>query len=208
MEQEEIAIFPCQVTYKSRHYIALIRQLEENKKYQEYDFAYIRFINLANTSETLEVLVNDFGFHSEIKGNEKCLTSQLIAFFDIESKPGKYGTGFQTLYSSLSSQFPTHYTPIQPRFNTYVLDEIGRHSPDNAANKIYCNHVRRLGKKRNGEQMHRSSYNSQKANIQCHEVYQQLKKDRTLSFCFYEDESMQKNDAEILNQFAKNKGIN
>lgn len=208
MEQEEIAIFPCEVTYKRRHYIALIGQLEENKKYQEYDFAYIKFINLANTSETLEVLVNDFGFHSEVKGNEKYLTRQLITFFNIDSKSGKYGTGFQTLYLSLSSQFPTHYTPVHPRFNAYVLDEIGRQSSDNPANKIYCNHVKRLGKKKNGEQMHRSSYNSQKANILRHELYQHLKEDRTVSFYFYEDKNMEKTDAEILKQFAKNKGIN
>lgn len=201
MEKEEVVIYPCYVSYKSTKYIVLIERILDDTN--NSDIAKLIFMDADNLSDKLAVMVNDYSFSS-------ATTKEIRIFFNIPYEDGKLGTLFQNLYMSLSSQFPNHYFPNyknQKSLRQIVLDEIGSNSPANA-DKKYCHHIKRLGVTANGNHMRRSAYNSQKTQLLRPSLFNYFCKDKSLSFCFYDDPNMERNDTQIINYFSSNKGIN
>ena len=183
MEKEEVVIYPCYVSYKSTKYIVLIERILDDTN--NSDIAKLIFMDADNLSDKLAVMVNDYSFSS-------ATTKEIRIFFNIPYEDGKLGTLFQNLYMSLSSQFPNHYFPNyknQKSLRQIVLDEIGSNSPANA-DKKYCHH------------------NSQKTQLLRPSLFNYFCKDKSLSFCFYDDPNMERNDTQIINYFSSNKGIN
>src|SRR5699024_6770333 len=78
-------------------------------------------------------------------------------------------------------------------------------SDNDDPNKIYCFAVKRNPLKENGEYGERTPYNDNKARILKRTLYEKLKKEKHLSFCFSSDPNAKKTDNEILINWTKNK---
>lgn len=65
-------------------------------------------------------------------------------------------------------------------------------------NKKYCYKVKRNPTKKNGEPGQRSSYNDNITRLRRPDLYEKLKTDKNLSFCYSPNQSDGKSDKEII----------
>lgn len=71
--------------------------------------------------------------------------------------------------------------------------------------KIYCHNIRRNPSKNNGLPGKRSQYNDNKTRLLRPNLYEMLKNDESISFCYYEDQNMHRSDNEIIKNWTNNK---
>lgn len=72
--------------------------------------------------------------------------------------------------------------------------------------KIYCSHVRRNPRRRDGQQSFRSAFNSQKTEILRPELFAELGSDVSISFCYSKHAEQERSDLEILRLLSVNQG--
>ena len=70
-------------------------------------------------------------------------------------------------------------------------------------NRTFRNYMFRNGKE-NGVQKHRTEYNGQLASFRFPQLYLRFKADKTISFAFTADPSLEKNEADVLAKFELN----
>ena len=78
-----------------------------------------------------------------------------------------------------------------------MLSSLSKSDSENP-NKLYCYKVKRnpLGEKR-------SPFNEDKTKILRPDLFEYFKNDKSISFCYKEEESLEKTTAEIIRNFAK-----
>ena len=70
------------------------------------------------------------------------------------------------------------------------------------ANKIYCYKVIRNPKREDGTNGRRSSFNDNKTRLLIPRLYEKLKDDPSISFCYSDDPTMEKSDEEIISNLS------
>ena len=85
------------------------------------------------------------------------------------------------------------------------LNTLLRRCEGNDPDAIYCCGVIRNGTTSTGSQRHRRIENSNKAALACPLLYERLREDTTLSFCFSADLSKANSEEEILAEYIKRK---
>lgn len=175
--------------YKNKEYIALVILYQQNEVRNKYGLLKIDFL-----------CANDINNHLLVEANARGLLGdarKIREFFDIEYGDD-IGDRLNAFYRHLGVFVPTqvsmNLTEVQKRAMVVSL------SNDDAenANKIFCYKVRRNPKREDGTHGQRSSFNDNKTRLLRPNLYEKLKADQTLSFCYSDDPTLEKSDEEIL----------
>ena len=176
--------------YKKIEYIVLVnRFVGEEKRVDQYALVKLHFMKANNLLDDLQVEANV----------KKLIVAPqtLREYFGIEYKEN-LGDILQQFTERLGKVIPTNMPAIisEPEKNAMVHSLSRSDSED--PNKIYCNKVRRNP---NGEQ--RSEFNSDKTKLLRPTLFGNFCNDKSISFCYYANKSMENDDATILRNFSK-----
>lgn len=176
--------------YKKIEYIVLVKRfVGEEKRVDQYALVKLHFMKANNLLDDLQVEANV----------KKLIVAPqtLREYFGIEYKEN-LGDILQQFTERLGKVIPTNMPAIisEPEKNAMVHSLSRSDSED--PNKIYCNKVRRNP---NGEQ--RSEFNSDKTKLLRPTLFRNFCNDKSISFCYYANKSMENDDATILRNFSK-----
>lgn len=176
--------------YKKIEYIVLVKRfVGEEKRVDQYALVKLHFMKANNLLDDLQVEANV----------KKLIVAPqtLREYFGIEYKEN-LGDILKQFTERLGKVIPTNMPAIisEPEKNAMVHSLSRSDSED--PNKIYCNKVRRNP---NGEQ--RSEFNSDKTKLLRPTLFRNFCNDKSISFCYYANKSMENDDATILRNFSK-----
>ena len=181
--------------YENSEYIALVILYQPNETKQELGLLKIDFLRANDISQHLLTEANAGGLLGEAK--------KIREFFGIEYGEN-IGDRLRTFYRHLGA-----FVPKQVPMNINDAQRIAMvtslsHDDAEDANKIYCYKVRRNPKRENGTNGQRSPFNDNKTRLLRPRLYEKLKDDQTLSFCYSEDPKKEKSDEEIIRNWSNN----
>lgn len=195
MEKKGWVIDSFLFKYKKQPFVVLVKLYGENEKREKYALVKIEFLKQGNLNDSLEVAANSNGFLVSAK--------TLREYFNIE---------FSKNLGDILKQFNHHFSsfiPIEVKETKSPIEEkamVGSlsNSDKDDPNKVYCFAVKRNALKENGEHGKRTPYNDNKAKILRRTLYEKLKTEKYLSFCFSPNRIAEKSDDEILINWTKN----
>lgn len=192
MKKREWTICSFLFCYKRKKYVVLVKRFVGNeKRISEYALVKLHFLKVENLSDELEVEANVKGLIIE--------TKILRKYFGIEYKLNS-GNILQQFAENLGKTIPIKMplpnviSGIEKKAMVRSLSKSDSEDP----NKVYCNKVRR-----NPIGSYRSEFNSDKTKLLRPSLYNKLCNEKTISFCYYADKIMEKDDATILCNFSK-----
>ena len=179
--------------YENRGYIALVILYQPNEPKHEYGLLKIDFLREENMDQHLLVEANVKG----LLGNAR----EIREFFGIEYGDD-IGDRLKAFYKHLGGfvpvEIPANITEIQREAMVVSLS----HYDKEDANRIYCYKVRRNPKREDGTNGQRSSFNDNKTRLLRPRLYEKLKDDPSISFCYSDDPTMEKSDEEIISNLS------
>lgn len=186
-----VACFPF--TFKSREYFVLPRRYIEQQSPPKGMLLELTFADRDNLARTLSAPANSYRID---------ITAQEIReYFGIEWAPN-LSELLMEFYAYLGTVIPTalpeSLTDEERAAVLPLLSGGDSRDPD----RLYCFALRRNGNKSNGEPIARSEFNAQKAELLRPSLFERLKDDPFVSFCFSLEASDERSDAEILRSFA------
>jgi hypothetical protein len=178
--------------YKGKDYIVLMKRFVGDER-RINDFALVKLHFLLKTDMKYELIVeaNTSGLLIE--------TKELRKYFEIEYSDnlGDILKQFSALLgSSIPCEVPQRNTEEEKQAMVYSLSLSDSEDPS----KIYC-----MGVRRNPEGKTRSDFNSDKTKLIRKDLYNKLKADRNISFCYSSEYAKEKDDATILLSLNQNK---
>ena len=192
MEKNNWIISSFCFNYNNVSYIALVILYLPGEGHDKYALLQIDFIK-EDGDEHLLVPANAKGLIGDAK--------TIRCFFNIDYGD-RLGELLKTFYGYLGkhipSSVPVKVSAAEKKAMIKYLSESDSENP----NKIYCYMVKRNPKKADGTSMTRSPFNDNKTKLLRPDLYHKLSKDKTISFCYSEDESKEKTDAEILSNLT------
>lgn len=176
--------------YKRIEYIVLVKRfVGTEKRVSQYALVKLHFMKKDN-------LLDDFPVEANING--------LIAdprtlreYFGIEytENLGDILQQFtEILGRVIPTNMPNNISEIEKNAMVHSLSRSDSEDP----NKIYCNKVRR-----NPDGRQRSEFNSDKTKLLRPSLFRNFCNDKSISFCYYADKSMENDDATIMHNFSK-----
>lgn len=181
--------------YENRGYIALVILYQPNEPKNKYGLLKIDFL-----------LENDMDQHLLVEANSSGLLGDarmIREFFEIEYSDN-LGDRLKSFYKHLGKFVPTEVPSIITATQKTAIVVALSHYDAEESTKVYCYKVKRNPKREDGTNEQRSSFNDNKTRILRPRLYNKLKDDRTLSFCYSEDIAKNKTDEEIISNWAKN----
>lgn len=174
-------------SYKKVNYIGLIKRFLSKDNMKPYEFS-LEFMKYLNIDDSIKCIIT----YRSLKIDK---IDEFKSFFQIDSnKDGNFRWLFE---SALARAIPTKVNNNISSLHRDAAVRVLSISDSEDPNKIYCNHVKR----HEGE---RSPYNSEKTRLLRPRLYEKLKDDKRISFCYYSTPDKEKDDAEILLNFSKN----
>ena len=192
MEKNNWVISSFCFKYNNVSYIALVILYLPGEKHDKYALLQIDFIK------------EDGGEHLLIPANANGLIGDaktIRCFFNIDYGD-KLGDLLKSFYNHLGKQIPSSVPVKVSAAEKRVMIKYLSESDSENPNKIYCYMVKRNPKKADGTSMTRSTFNDNKTKLLRPDLYNKLSKDKTISFCYSDDESKDKTDAEILSHLS------
>lgn len=195
MEQKGWCIDSFLFHYKQQDFVVLVRLYDVNETKPDYALLKLEFLRQGDIDDTLLVAANSAKLLVEPK--------VLRLYFNIQ-----YGDNI----GDIINQFYKYFAEFIPREVTNNKNDVQKmimvqslsNSDDENPEKIYCFKVKRNPKKQNGKLGQRSPYNDNKTRLLRPELYDRLRSDTNISFC-YSMNSLDKNsDETILTNWAKN----
>lgn len=195
MRQSEWTIDAFDFRYKGEDFIVILQLYGDKKRPSRHALAALEFFREGDLKESVRAYLDFyevFFFSSE----------EFCRFFDVV--PGRanrdlfldFSEAFAECIPAKRNKFPT------PQQRARMLRRCEGNNPD----AIYCYGIFRNGVTPSGEQKYRRTENSNKAALACPQLYLKLREDRTLSFCFTDDPTRRRTEAEILQEYIKRKG--
>lgn len=182
--------------YNQQNYIVLIKLYTENEEKPDYALLKVEFLKQENHDDSLLVPANSVKLFVDAK--------TLREYFNIQYSEN-IGDILQQFNKHFASFIPTkvidNKTKDQKRAMTRSLSTSDAEDPD----KIYCYKVRRNPNKPDGSLCRRSKFNDNKTKILRPTLYQRLKDETNLSFCFSKNQSERNSDETIIYNWTKNK---
>lgn len=176
--------------YKGIEYIVLVKRFvgAEIRKSQ-YALVKLHFMRSDNLENELQVEANSSGLIVDVR--------TLRLYFGIE---------FTYNMGDILSQFTEQLGKVIPLTIPDVVLDIERTAMVNSLsrsdredpNKIYCNKV-----KRNPNNGKRSEFNADKTKLLRKSLFEYFENEPNVSFCYYDNPSMENDDATILRNFSK-----
>jgi hypothetical protein len=184
--------------YKKQEYIVLVKVYSEReKKDSKYAIVKLEFIKKRGRNENFCTYADLYKIHiSDMKSFRK--------FFGIEYKEN-LGDVIQQFTQQFSTFIPNQLIVDKEIDLKSSITEYLNKTDMDSSKGIYCIGVKRNGTKKDGTSGQRSPENNQKAAIFRPELFEKLKDDTTISFCFSEDPSRQKTDEDILLRWKEKK---
>jgi len=181
--------------YKQIDYFVIVRLYEKPEmKPTKYALCEVEFLVKVNLDDALAVPANSKELFVDAK--------TLREYFKIEYAPN-LGDILKQFYVHLGSFIPVEVrdkTPEQKHVMVRSLSKSDSEDPE----KIYCFKVKRDPKRKDGSPGQRSPYNDNKTRILRPALYQKLKDDHNLSFCFSINPDDEKDDSTILGNLKNN----
>lgn len=176
--------------YKEIEYIVLVKRfVGTEKRIDSYALVKLHFMKANNLLDELQVEANTQRLIIKPK--------TLREYFGIEYTEN-LGDILHQFTENLGKVIPTNMPAnfSEPEKKAMVRSLSLSDSED--PNKIYCNKVRRNP---DGEQ--RSEFNSDKTKLLRPSLFRKFCNDKSISFCYYADKSMENDDATIMRNFSK-----
>ncbi|WP_394217539.1 DUF6037 family protein [Halobacillus trueperi] len=197
MEEKGWRIDSFTFRYKQRDYIVLVKLFEANEEKPKYALLKMEFLEKGNFKNNLLVHANSIKLLFDVK--------TLREYFGIEYSDNM-GSIFDQFHQLLSKYIPTEVSKNKsPEEKTAMVYSLSRSDSENP-NKLYCYKVKRNPKRKNDSLGERSPYNDNKTRILRPELYEKLKNEKNISFCYSENSEDDKTDEEIVYNWAKNNG--
>lgn len=176
--------------YKKIEYIVLVKRfVGSEKRIDKYALVKLHFMKTNNLADDLQVEANSRRLIVE--------TQKLREYFGIEYKEN-LGDVLKQFMEHLGRVIPTHMTEhISEPEKCAMVRSLSRSDAEDP-NKIYCNKVRR-----NSDGGQRSEFNSDKTKLLRPSLFEHFRNDNSISFCYYADQSMEKDDVTILRNFSR-----
>lgn len=182
--------------YNQQDYIVLIKLYTENEKKHAYALLKIEFLKRENHDDSLLVPANSSNLFVDAKTFRK--------YFNIQYSENLRDI-FQQFYEHFAKFIPVEViykkTAAQEKAIIKSLSKSDTEDPD----KIYCYKVRRNPDRSDGTLGQRSNFNDNKARILRPTLYQRVKDETNLSFCFSKNQSDENSDETIIYNWTKNK---
>ena len=196
MCENEKAVVVFRFYYKqSEYFVAVCLLTEEDRKKQEAKYALVRlcFIRGDDLEQYLDCYANSKRFSAGM--------TELRHFLGVEYQPDGIGW-IQAFTEYFGKYIPEHIPNMNSQEQRVALHTICRHEGRDP-NRIYRSYIFRNGKQ-NGQQKHRTEYNGQLASVRFFSLYPKFKQDRTISFAFTDDPTLEKSEGEVLRNFERN----
>lgn len=181
--------------YKNIEYIVLVKLYEESEKRPLYALVKMEFLQKNNFHESFEAAANAYGLIAEAKA--------IREFFGIEYSEN-LGDILKQFYERVGLTIPTKVMQVSDKGQQdameYSLSKSDSENPD----RKYCYKVKRNPVKKNGEPGQRSPYNDNITRLRRPTLYEKLKTEKNLSFCYSLNQSDEKSDEEIIYNWTKN----
>lgn len=176
--------------YKNIEYIVLVKRfVGAEKRVDNYALVKLHFMKSNDLNDDLQVEANSQKLIIDAKS--------LRLYFGIEYNDNMGDILLQfteQLGTVIPQKMPDHISDIE---KTAMVNSLSRSDAENP-NKIYCNRV-----KRNPDGGQRSDFNSDKTKLLRKSLFSHFCNEPSVSFCYYEDPSMENDDATILRNFSK-----
>lgn len=187
--------------YNTKKYIVVYRQFEDREqKKNKYSFAKLKFLKFYKNGDLSdEEIFAEVDLYRISFNNAK----EFRKFFEIQYIEN-LGDIFKQFSHSFAKNIPNDFVENKSYLlKNAIINSLSKEDKENP-NKIYCYKIKRNGKKKDGSLGKRSGYNDNKARLLRTTLYEKIKDDLNVSFCFSENLEDEKNDKEILDNFFKN----
>lgn len=193
MRQTGWTITAFDFRYKKQSYVVILKMYgEEDRKPNEYAQASVEFCR----AEDLTVSIFGYIDFYEVRFRS---SDEFCRFFNVQSTGER-----RDLFLDFSEIFAGCIPPRRPvNPPRPVRDKMISRCEGDDPNAIYCWNVIRNGLSQNGVQKHRRAQNSNKAALAVPWLYEKLRDDDTISFCFTADIQKRREEAEIFADFAR-----
>ncbi|GGG07027.1 hypothetical protein GCM10010912_59590 [Paenibacillus albidus] len=197
MEVKKWVIDSFIFSYNNEDFIVLVKLFVENeKKKEKYALVKLEFLRQSDLNSSLQVEANSNALFVD--------TKTLREYFKIEYNEN-LGDILQQFKKCFSRFIPIEVIEDKSDDQLRVIVASLSKSDSENPNKVYCYRVRRNGYKSDGTLAQRSYYNDNKSRILRPFLYQKLKDEKNISFCFSEQENEQNTDETILANWVKSK---
>lgn len=183
--------------YKNKRYIVLVKRFTDKKpKKDKYALLELEFLEENNFKNSLIVEANSVNLLID--------TQRLREYFGIQSNEN-YGELREQFKRYLANFIPNEVIENKSKPQLKAMVKSLSESDSEDPNKIYCHKIKRNPNKQDGSPGTRREYNENKARILRKSLYERLKDETNLSFCFYDNPIMERTDEEIISNWAKNR---
>lgn len=188
MESKDWSICSFIFNYKSNKYIVLVKRFVGNeKKSNEYALVKLNFLKSKQLGHELVVEANSKRLLTDAK--------TIREYFEIEYHEN-LGDILQQFTITLGNTIPSKMLENNTLEEKIAMVRSLSKSDSEDPNKIYCFAI-----KRNPKGRKRSIFNSNKTRILRPKLYEKLKNDLSLSFCYSKNKWDQKSDEELYKTF-------
>lgn len=195
MEDNEWMICSFLFKYKKIDYIVLVKRYSYNEIKPSYALVKLHFMKYDSLNDELETPINS----TKIMIDAKTLRN----YFGI-----KYSENLGDVLSQFTEYLgkciptkieDTNYSDVEKKAIISSLSQSDSEDP----RKIYCYKVKRNPLKEDGSRGVRSPFNSDKTRILRPKLYEKLKSEKHLSFCYSDDPNQNKSDEDIIFNWTK-----
>lgn len=179
---------------KQGYYVAVTDYVKGVSKPDRYALVGLRFMRKSDVSDSLSTWANKLRIHVADKSNFR-------NFFGIEARPN-VGDIVQQFCERFGKMIPSDITEIRDDQKKVILRQLDI-SDSQDPDKIFCIGVKRDGLKANGEPAERSTFNSQKTQFLRPELYEWFHSDKNISFRYSLNQTDEKSDKEIIDNFVR-----
>lgn len=168
-----------------------LRAIDRGSRYYAVE---LTFIDMADENRILVIRANAYGLA------ETHLADAYNYFGIHQNGNGNFDPRW-LIYRALNTACPESFVGHPENMKRHIINKVNNRDTANG-NGRYCFAARHNGLKSDGTPMQRSEFNTAKTKLLRENLYERLgKNDPTISFCYSENESDNKTDAEIIYNF-------
>lgn len=183
-------------TYNHQDFIVLVKLYSENEKIPDYALVKLEFLKQDNIADKLLIPANSAILMVEAK--------ILREYFNIKYSDN-LGSILKQFNERLAASIPTEVNENKNEAQKNAMVISLSNSDGENPNKIYCYKVKRNPKKLDGTLGRRSPYNDNKTRILRPILYERLRNETNLSFCYSENPDEGKSDEIIIYNWTRSK---
>lgn len=181
-------------TYKKQDYFVIVELYQEGEHKPEYTLCKLKFIQKDDQDHQLLVPANVNGL--------KINARELREYFRIDYKKN-VGDLLSQFYQYLGRFIPSECLSNKSDEEVKILvDSLSRSDSEDPL-KQHCYKLKRNPKRLDGTPGQRSQFNDNKTRLLRPELYRIVCKDKSISFCYTSDATLERTDAEILEAFSR-----